>query len=101
MKMEEVTGGGERGGSSSGTLLSLGLRATLLQVLRQEEEEEDPTPMPPSQGFLHSSPLLSAKNGLRRNENLRRRDGRERAREGEQRERERGGEAITFRLRKM
>lgn len=40
MKMEEVTGGGERGGSSSGTLLSLGLRATLLQVLRQEEEEE-------------------------------------------------------------
>lgn len=40
--MEEVTGGGERGGSSSGTLLSLGLRATLLQVLRQEEEEGDP-----------------------------------------------------------
>lgn len=40
MKMEEVTGGGERGGSSSGTLLSLGLRAILLQVLRQEEEEE-------------------------------------------------------------
>lgn len=44
MKMEEVTGGGERGGSSSGTLLSLGLRATLLQVLRQEEEEEEGDP---------------------------------------------------------